>query len=339
MLKIKHFSHTDLDGLGAVSVMKHYFNSDVATLSHKACSYDKIDEEVTKFMKYDHAEFDLVFITDISVNAETAKLVEERYQQAKNIQLIDHHETALWLNEYDWAQVEVGSPERLESGTSLLNEYLHSTFHGSGLTSDYDYTTISEFAETVRLYDTWEWDRNGDIVPQQLNDLLGQYGRTQFIRRFANDPQIQFSGLEADLIKKVAWERDSYIQRKSLRQTYRTSVDLKTFITDTLDTSQFGERELGALTRLLGDDAPSDRLPLAITNIERYHSEVGNAIAKDTGGIVILLDFDRNTMSFRTATDFPVNQLAILFGGGGHAKAAGAPLSSTLMKSYWDRML
>lgn len=339
MLKIKHFSHLDLDGLGAVAVMKHYFNEDAATISHRTCAYDKIDEEVTKFMKYDHAEFDLVFITDISVNAETAKLVEERYQQAKNIQLIDHHETALWLNEYDWAQVTVGPPERLESGTSLLNEYLHNTFHGSGLTSDYDYTAISEFAETIRMYDTWEWDRKGDVVPQQLNDLLGQYGKMQFIHRFAKNPEIKFSSLEADLIKKVAWERDSYIQRKVFRQTYRTSIDLKTFITNTLDTSQFGERELGALTKLLGDDAPHGNLPLAMTNIERYHSEVGNAIAKDNGGIVILLDFHRDTMSFRTTTDFPVNQLAILFGGGGHAKAAGAPLSSTLMKAYWGEML
>lgn len=340
MLKIKLFTHTDLDGIGAVAVLKHYFNTDVAKISYKKCSYGRINDEVAKFLKYDYADYDLVFITDISVDENVAAALDFLHKKNKNIQLIDHHETALWLNEYDWAKVVVDIDGEPESGTSLLNYYLKETFvtSESGLTSQIDQESIDEFAETVRLYDTWEWDARGLTVPRQLNDLLFQYGSTQFIHRFSYNPVILFNGFEQDLITKVSRERDYYVKLKLEHQLYSIAIHVPNFIRDHTDVEAYGEKEAEAVGKIM-DAMGTIELPVTFVAVERYHSEVGNAIAKNGGGIAILLDFHRGTMSFRTASDFPVNQLAILFGGGGHAKSAGAPISKSLLKAYWDAML
>lgn len=340
MLRIKLFTHTDLDGVGAVAVLKHYFNTDVAKIDYKKCGYKWIDEAVSDFLKYEYENYDLVFITDISVSENVAKALDYLHQQNGNIQLIDHHETALWLNEYEWASVTVESDEGvLTSGTSLLNDYLKTIFVSSGanVTSEIQSEAIDEFAEMVRLYDTWDWDRKGLVVPLQLNDLLTQLGDTQFIHRFSNNPEVLFSGFETDLIKRVTRERDSYIKAK-LNQAIQITPNVSTFISTHTDITKYSDTEIESLRKVV--TSPDDTLEITLVMVERFHSEVGNALAKETEGLVIMLDLNRNSMSFRTESDvFPVNHLAILFGGGGHARASGSPLSSSLLETYFTHIL
>lgn len=341
MLRIKLFTHTDLDGVGAVAVLKHYFNTDVAKIDYKKCGYGWIDDSVSDFLKYDYADYDLVFITDISVNEEVAKELDKLHNQNGNIQLIDHHETALWLNDYEWATVQVENAQgKLESGTSLLNDYIKRTFveTGSGLTSEIQSEAVDEFAETVRLYDTWEWEQRGLHLPLQLNDLVSQLGDTQFIQRFSTNPEVLFNGFETDLIKRVTRERDRYVEVKRDNQSIQITPNVSTFVSEHTDITKYGDSEIDSLRKVVVD--PDATLPITLVAVERFHSEVGNAIAKQNGGIVILLDINRSAMSFRTAMEsFPVNHLAKLFGGGGHAKAAGAPLSPGLAATYWRRMV
>ena len=43
-------------------------------------------------------EFDMCIITDIRVNEDTAKIIDDRFN---NFYLLDHHSTALYLNKYN----------------------------------------------------------------------------------------------------------------------------------------------------------------------------------------------------------------------------------------------
>src|SRR5699024_5700241 len=121
---------------------------------------------------------------------EVAELLQAKYKENRNIQLIDHHETALGLNKYDWAMVKVEESEgKLASGTSLFNAHLRDEYFNPQLISagiinpNADTENLDDFSEQVRLYDTWEWDKKGLEVPRQLNDMLGLYGFGRFVER------------------------------------------------------------------------------------------------------------------------------------------------------------
>lgn len=343
MLKIKLFTHTDLDGVGAVAVLKHHFNTDVAKIDYKKCGYGWIDDAVTDFIKYDYDNYDLVLITDISVSGKVADALNALYEKNRNIQLIDHHETALWLNDYEWATVQVENAQgKLESGTSLLNDYLKRTFHYSELgdmdmTSTVNMEAIDEFAETVRLYDTWEWNEKGLPVPQQLNDLVGQLGDTQFIQRFSTNPEVLFTGFEMNLIKRVTRERYNYIKAK-MNQAIQIRPNISEFIVTYSNTTEHTTEQIESLRKVVTD--PDAVMSLTMVTVERYHSELGNDLATHYGGIVLMFDYNRGSMSWRTASDdIPVNHLAKLFNGGGHVKAAGSPMSVELFETYMNKFI
>lgn len=340
MLKIKLFTHTDLDGVGAVAVLKHYFNTDVAKIDYKKCGYGWIDDAVTDFIKYDYGNYDLVMITDISVNETVANELNALYEKNGNIQLIDHHETALWLNDYEWASVTVkNEQDQLESGTSLLNTYLKETFKQSNpsMISDVNQEAVDEFAETVRLYDTWEWNEKGLPVPQQLNDLVSQLGDTQFIQRFSSNPEVLFTGFETNLIKRVTRERDSYIKAK-MYQAIQIRPNISEFIVTYSNTTKYTSEQIESLRKVVTD--PDAVMSLTMVTVERYHSELGNDLAKHYGGIVLMFDYNRGSMSWRTASDdIPVNHLAKLFNGGGHTKSAGSPMSVELFETYMNKFI
>lgn len=340
MLKIKLFTHTDLDGVGAVAVLKHYFNTDVAKIDYKKCGYGWIDDAVTDFIKYDYDNYDLVMITDISVNETVANELNALYEKNGNIQLIDHHETALWLNDYEWASVTVkNEQDQLESGTSLLNTYLKETFKQSNpsMISDVNQEAVDEFAETVRLYDTWEWNEKGLPVPQQLNDLASQLGDTQFIQRFSSNPEVLFTGFEMNLIKRVTRERESYIKAK-MDQAIQIRPNISEFIVTYSNTTKYTSEQIESLRKVVTD--PDAVMSLTMVTVERYHSEVGNDLAKHYGGIVLMFDYNRGSMSWRTESDdIPVNHFAKLFNGGGHVKAAGSPMSVELFETYMNKFI
>lgn len=340
MLKIKLFTHTDLDGVGAVAVLKHYFNTDVAKIDYKKCGYGWIDDAVTDFIKYDYDNYDLVMITDISVNETVANELNALYEKNGNIQLIDHHETALWLNDYEWASVTVkNEQDQLESGTSLLNTYLKETFKQSNpsMISDVNQEAVDEFAETVRLYDTWEWNEKGLPVPQQLNDLASQLGDTQFIQRFSSNPEVLFTGFETNLIKRVTRERESYIKAK-MNQAIQIRPNISEFIVTYSNTTEYTSEQIESLRKVVTD--PDAVMSLTMVTVERYHSEVGNDLAKHYGGVVLMFDYNRGSMSWRTASDeIPVNHFAKLFGGGGHVKSAGSPMSAELFETYMNKFI
>ena len=340
MLKIKLFTHTDLDGVGAVAVLKHYFNTDVAKIDYKKCGYGWIDDAVTDFIKYDYDNYDLVMITDISVNETVANELNALYEKNGNIQLIDHHETALWVNDYEWASVTVkNEQDQLESGTSLLNTYLKETFKQSNpsMISDVNQEAVDEFAETVRLYDTWEWNEKGLPVPQQLNDLVSQLGDTQFIQRFSSNPEVLFTGFEMNLIKRVTRERESYIKAK-MDQAIQIRPNISEFIVTYSNTTKYTSEQIESLRKVVTD--PDAVMSLTMVTVERYHSELGNDLAKHYGGIVLMFDYNRGSMSWRTASDdIPVNHLAKLFNGGGHVKAAGSPMSAELFETYMNKFI
>jgi len=152
----KLLSHNDLDGVGCGILAKLAFGQDVKVRYNSIAS---LEREIEYFLENDLPDT-FLFITDLSPSEENEKRLNAHFKQYKNIQLIDHHKTALHFNEYDWGTVLVENEEgKLESATSLFYQFLVA----NELLKPTE--AIDEFVKLVRQYDTWSGKKTIIIKP------------------------------------------------------------------------------------------------------------------------------------------------------------------------------
>lgn len=292
---IKLFTHTDLDGVGCAILAKLAFGEEV-DISY--CNYDDINENVMNYLNHNDDSLSYIYITDIRVNEEVAELLDKR----GGVVLLDHHPTALGLNKYPWCKVMVEDLNGVKtSGTKMFYHWLG--MNGclkEGLETN---EALSRFAELVRNYDTWRWSELGEdgVICKQVNDLMYLYGRDKFITWCISEihdevfPRL-YSADEL-LLNTKQKEIDEYIEEKN----------------EQLFTSPMCGRVCGFVFA------------------EKYVSELGNRLCKMHPEIdyVAMIDMGSKTVSYRTVKDDIDlgKDVAQLFGGGGHPKAAGSEFS------------
>ena len=297
---IKLFTHTDLDGVGCAVLAKLAFGDDVDI---EYCGYDNIDDRVRNFIcEVRPTEVEAIYITDISVSYETAQCIED--EGFKDIvRLFDHHKTAEHLNKYDWCFVAEELEGLKTSGTELFYKHLR----------EFEYLSNNEkyftFAWAVTMYDTWIWKEMAEeegLMIKEFNDLLYILGRDEFIDRCIRrkkgrgcDSMITASIDERKILDIRQNEIDAYISRK--------------------------EKEMFVMT-LCGHNA-------MIVFADRYISQLGNYLceAYPDYSLAIVIDPGACKVSYRTNKDnVNVGEIAKVFGGGGHPKAAGHIFVDTL---------
>lgn len=303
-MKIKLFTHTDLDGVSCGVVLKYlYLGHDVRILF---CNYDDINDEVERFItSKSYKLYDSVFITDISVNHQVAKLIDDACKTSSTMfTLLDHHSTAEWLNKYSWSKVKTSYTDGTGTcGTSLLYDYLDAM-------SAIDDVYLGQFVSHVRLWDTWEWtkDKSKFRMSEYLSLLLKTMCKAEFIDRIVwtleyncEDGQFLLSEESLNMIHKEIERRNAHVQ-------------------NALNTAQIIDDYARGVT-------------FACVFSDDYESEIGNQLCIQNPGIMyaVIINLRKKTISFRTTSDsFNVAvELAIPLGGGGHPKSAGCPITKS----------
>lgn len=299
--KIKLFTHTDLDGVGCAVLTKHVFKS---FLEIEFCGYHNVNEKITNFLNTENLKnYSAVFITDISVNLETAERIDKDY--ADKFILLDHHKTAVWLNKYGWALVKeteikkANGKEVATSGTSLLFSFLYE--NGLIIGSKY-----RDFVEFTRLYDTWEWFPN-KLEAKQLNDLYIITGRQNFMTRFLQNPSICFSETEIKLLELEETRLNSYIRTKQ-NELIKYQID---------------------------------KFMVGVVFAERYQSEVGNSLSDNNRHLdfIVILNPSKKQISFRTTKEnVNLSEISKRYGGGGHTKSAGCFMSENSILTFLESL-
>lgn len=294
----KLLSHNDLDGVGCGILAKLAFNNQVKVRYN---SVSGLDREVGWFFENDSKDT-FLFITDLSVNQENEKRLQEFFQAGGKIQLLDHHKTSLHYNDYEWGHVKVEDSEgKLTSATSLLYEYLveRKLLQPS--------EAISEFVELVRQYDTWEWEKNNNQQAQRLNALFFLVSIEEFeekmISRLKTSEHFRFDEFEQKILDMEEEKIERYIRRK--------------------------KRELV--------QAKIGKYFAGIVYAESYHSELGNELGKEYPHLdyIAIINIGGKRLGFRTIHDHvDVSEVAGHYGGGGHAKASGCSLTDKAYKQF-----
>ncbi|MDE5412726.1 DHH family phosphoesterase [Alkalihalobacterium chitinilyticum] len=285
------FTHNDLDGVGCGILAKLAFQDQVRVRYN---SVSGLDFQVERFLERAKND-DFIIVTDLSVNEQNTKKINEYYKKTSKAKLIDHHKTALHFNDYEWGSVKVEYDDgRLTAATSLFYEYL--VANGQLESSP----VVEEFVELVRLYDTWEWEKNNNETAKRLNDLFFMISIEDFEERMAGRLQesdsFSFDEFETKILDMEENKIERYVRRKR-REMVQTFIDSKC---------------------------------VGIVHAENYHSELGNELGKENPHLdyIAIMNVGGKKISLRTIHDhIDVSEVAGQFGGGGHAKASGCPLT------------
>ena len=307
-MKAIHFTHTDLDGVGC-AILSSIFYEDISIIY---CENNTINDEVNRFLDSHYVnDFDLILITDISVNINTATRLAELGSRVK---LIDHHSTGLWLNTYSFAEVKVSyTDDKKASGTSLLYDYLKHNFNSILKFVQHLEGKLDNFVEFVRAYDTWEWQQRDDRIPVKLNCLLQLYGRQEFYTRMHERLTVR------------SWSEE-FINEEEVH--YIAAMQLMT------------DNYIASFDKIIERDICGYHAGIVFA--DRDLSLLGNALAekyKFKYDFIAMINPQLNIVSFRSLefNDIKLGtEIAKVFGGGGHNQAAGCEFTMELTDAFID---
>lgn len=173
-------THNDLDGVVCGIIFKMAYPESIVFYE----DYKTVDGRLRSTLHDYPGHF--LYIADIS--PQTHALVNKLDMVGQEgVRLLDHHKTALHLNRYSWALVDVG-----RCGAKLLFDEI-----GDVALSDVDRENMSEIVNMTNDYDLWI---HANPLSIRLNSLLTIYGRDRFTERFLTDSSWMFTKEEWTLL-------------------------------------------------------------------------------------------------------------------------------------------
>lgn len=206
-LKTVTFTHKrDIDGMGGAILSKLAFN----TKEIYYCDYSDFISQFLEFISNkDINEYDKIFILDLSikeVEQEFIKQIENNEILKNKLVFLDHHSDSLHLNKYSWAKVELKNLKgELTCATCLFADWLESEkFLDINM-------SIYNLIEEIRQYDTWEWVKNKNKIPNYINYIFEFYGIEDFVEIFTQK-LIDKNYSLTDMEKRIAYSKEKEIQ-------------------------------------------------------------------------------------------------------------------------------
>ena len=307
-MKIKHFSHSDLDGIGAIVLSLRAFGAE--NVDYEICENSNANQKIWEFADQyamgEVPEYDMIVITDLPINAFEASVLDGlRRNYDANIVHLDHHDAPWMMNQqhgatffsmYDWSTIVKEKERDGETvkvcGTSLWYDKLVEM----NVIDPTDLNTFL-FSETVRSWDTWEWARTENTFPRDLNTVFQLLGKEKFLERFSKDINLTLRYEEKLLLEAEQARVDRYTAEKLLQvKKYQTGSGLTA----------------------------------AVVYAEQYISNLGHLVCKvyPDVDLALIIDPGKGTVSLRSEKkEIDLGELARRIGGGGREDTAGAPLT------------
>lgn len=301
MRRIQIFSHTDLDGVAPVILLKHFFPE--AEIHYTLCTPKTILNETQKFLDEKvYEEYDYIYFTDISVNEELAKELDKI--KGKVVRLFDHHPTAFNLNKFNFCTVEAERNDELICGTKLFYQYLIEEFNLKANEA------TKLFVKYVNDYDTWLWeDKYHYDTPNEWNVLFNFYGKVNFIEetlKKLNVNNLSYNELDEIILRVEAAKKRSYVLGKMKDVYIREINGYKTAIV-------FGEQYINDLCQKLYEVHPESQIQMVVGTQAVSYRVRGNE-------------------------DIDLSEFVKQFGGGGHPKAAGSPIERVHKNKFLNNL-
>lgn len=294
----------DIDGLSPVIFLK-LIRKDIDVILLNA---NDINPKVTEIIKNkSYLKYDEIFVTDLTLDKNACELIMSTGHHDK-FHTFDHHAINLVSNNYPFGVAISRNEDGVnECATSLFYKYLRDL-----IPDVFNNPAIEKYTELVRLSDTWDWAKTGNLDANKLADLQSILGREEYIETYV------------DFFKN---NNDFFFTDK---QQYLLDVEekrIKRYLEES-EKTMFHANLCGH--------------PCGIVFAESHRSVLGNYLAEKYSyciDYVILINMQQG-LSFRAHKDgINVGEIATVFGGGGHVKASGAPLDNSIKREVIKLLL
>lgn len=336
------FTHTDMDGAGCAIVFTLANVDIMEECSIIYCSNDNIDDQVQSAMESKLLdEVELIYFADICPTRKMLLTLVDVYKD--KLRLVDHHMSNYYIKNSimtdDKALITTEIvPGRPESGASLLYGFLYKNIERNVYNFDtdtpkYNIKLLYELIDTIRSYDTYEWKTTGNNKARYLNTLFRLIGMERFVSKYL------------DLIDRYPWDSNA---RRIPSSSSSNSEQIK-LITDhdMIFISSSIEKEENAIDALTPEDVYSVdivgmKAAVVFGPIFGGVNETAHRFLNKYNQFDIFLEINIRSgyWSFRSIDDkFDVSILAGVLGGGGHVRAAGAPIGDSIKEDVLNIFL
>lgn len=297
-LLISHIA--DMDGLGAVILAKIVFH-DLEIILIEPDELKVRIEELLINNRY--LDFDKIFITDLGMNMNTGKLIDDSPLK-ELVTHLDHHQTNSEVSIFPWSTVISERNGFKPSGTSLFHEYLLNAYPDNKVLK---YGSLKELVEGIRSNDTYQF--------QDTNNKLGYY-LTQILVKIGKDKIIE------EVLDRILYDDHNHF--KLTDEEINICNEMEKELEDYL---KWCDENL-IKTKFLGYN-----IGLSIST--KFRSSVGNLLSekyKDSLDFILIANYERESFSVRTVNNINVGNICKSLGGGGHDKAGGFPMTDDNLK-------
>lgn len=315
--RILLLTHDDADGSGCAVLFRLIFpNITVQHCGNKSASRMILNSVIQEDIA---SNYDFIIATDISCTPADAERISHHHNR-KKLMILDHHDSALDINQYPWAVISPMIPTN-----SYRTEYfpieIIDKAHSSGTSLVYDYLEycgltdricnlwyLKKMVHTIASYDTWDWfdllDKDKSFSEfHKLHNLYGtKIYEDEMVKRCSNHLQIElFTETDNMLLE---------IENSKIHQHL-------TWVAPQMRTGTFQPDN-------------SDRIYSIVTcNTPNYPQETFEYMKRnypDTD--LYIINFGTGISIRTTNPDIHVGKLLQPLGGGGHPGAGGIQHSS-----------
>jgi len=305
--KIFHLSHTDLDGYSCQLITSKVFKN----IEFYNSNYGQEIEERLSQIVEQIKEDDLVLITDLNLDDNSAKFIDKASKDIGfDILLLDHHKSGEELaKKYEWYNLDVS-----RSATKITFDYFKDRK---------DLEDIKQYIDSVNAYDIWLQDQTELF---ELGKVLARY-----VMESREINRIMFSSENYRYISYMLKEAMKYVDEKDAFIVLDDNLHLvkKSFFkrdkNSTLE-NLVSEYIVELLTKNKENMTVTYKDKKAILTYSVGNTSIiGNAFLRENPDYDFFLDINsRKNISARANNRYDVSVMAKeLFGGGGHANAAG----------------
>ena len=305
-MKTLILSHkADIDGLSPVIFLKLIREKLDVVLLNANDICPKV-HEIIKNQSY--KKYDEIFVTDLTLDKKTCELIMSTGDSEK-FHTFDHHAFDLSANNYPFGVAISRNDEGInECATSLFYKYLVERYPET-----FDNGAIREYTELVRLNDTWDWAKTNNQDAKNLSEIHSILGRDNYIETYL------------DFLKN---NKEKFYYTDDQKYLLKIEQDRITRYLEETEKTMFHATLCGKRC--------------GIVFAESHRSILGNYLTEKYSHLidfVVIINMQQG-ISLRSRTeDVDVSEIASIYGGGGHIKAAGAPMDNKLKKEVIKMIL
>ena len=338
--------HYDLDGIGVELVMKKLAKA----IGCEVICYEEPIKADDSFVKVSEAmiPYDYIFIGDLSFSDKN--FVEEKIfshiSLYEKLIILDHHQSALWMNEYDFAFIKPHDCKNciISSGTILTFLAFKDLLY-TNLSKD-EYSVLEKICNCIAAYDTYFFKEQTELsesqygsYPNDLNILFKYYNSIGKSQEFLQNLFELDANLYESVIRASLWLNFSDKDRAIIEVQ-------KNNIQSEIDRALRDMKVVDIHSKSVEyDSVYNGQLICGVYYYSGpYISEIGNAMCdnkKTKIDFAVIIDMNRDKVSLRCKDDdLDLTQLIKdIPNAGGHPKACGFSFDGSITNNNTNNTL